>query len=96
MNETVRFEEANETNDSSSLKWIANLSETIQHLSDYIKDDTNFKNNPLCTHMNYQKSVSLRISKTVNTSFPLFAIFNFRVFSLEIISRRDNLILFYS
>jgi hypothetical protein len=57
----IKFEDANETNDAYSLKWISNLSETIQKLCDYIKNP-NFKANCLSSYINYQKSVSLRIS----------------------------------
>jgi hypothetical protein len=64
ISSVVKFEEATETNDSSSLKWISNLSLAIQNLSDYI-NDSNFTSNVLSGHMNYQKSVSLRISISV-------------------------------
>lgn len=68
INEVIKFEEANESNDSTSLKWITNLTVTIQNLSDYISD-TNFHQNSLSSHINYQKSVSLRISISVRLSF---------------------------
>ena len=68
MKDVVKFEEANETNDSNSLKWIGNLSLTIQNLGDLINDE-NFKTNLLCSHINYQKSVSLRLSLTVRKEY---------------------------
>jgi hypothetical protein len=64
INDVVKFEEANESDDSRSLKWISNLSSTIQNLNEYI-NDANFKKNLLSDHINYQKSVSLRISIAV-------------------------------
>lgn len=69
INDVVKFEEAtSEINDANSLKWISNLSLTIQNLSELIGEEK-FNRNVLTDHMSYQKSVSLRISIMVRTLF---------------------------
>lgn len=69
INDVVKFEEAtSEINDANSLKWISNLSLTIQNLSELIGEEK-FSRNVLTEHMSYQKSVSLRISIKVRALF---------------------------